>query len=550
MRSRVSALEHIADKDFDLCVIGGGATGAGCALDAQLRGLKTVLLEGGDFGSGASTASTKLVHGGVRYLEQAVKKMDMGEYRMVQAALGERVRMLRNAPHLAHATEFLVPVYSWMQAAYYRIGMKMYDWIAGKNNLVPSGFLPRDEALRRMPMLQGDRLYGVVSYSDGQFDDARYDLSLVATFVEAGGEALNHAAVTGFDKDEAGRLAAAVVRDDATQAEFRVRARSFVNATGPASDAVRQLAVPRAGRRLRPSKGVHILFPLDESESKDALLVPKTEDARVIFAVPWQGRLLVGTTDDEATPGIQMVVLREEAEYLLRQLNPYLTKPLRLEDVVSAFSGLRPLVAAKDGEGTKELIRDHEVEVDGASGLISILGGKWTTYRLMAEETINAVQRGLGGVVKPTSTKEHLLIGAEGYEAGYWQVLTRDYGVAESMAKHLARKYGTQAAQVLRLAQNERSLGEPIVAGLQYLQAEVVYCIRNEMAQTIEDILARRLGMQLYDWRASLQAGPIVAGILARELNWTIEIQERELGGYTNRIRTSMELLGLKRVIG
>ena len=310
MRARSQALEEISGNVFDLCVIGGGATGAGCALDAQLRGLKTALLDGGDFASAASSASTKLVHGGVRYLEQAVKKLDVGEYRMVQAALHERIHMLRNAPHLAHAAEFLVPVFGRAQAVYYQIGMKMYDWVAGKSNLFPSRFLPREEALRRMPGLRGEKLHGAVSYSDGQFDDSRYDLSLVQTFTEAGGEALNYARVVGFAKDGSGKLAAAQVRDGVAGAEFAVRARMFVNATGPASDGVRLMASPGVRKRLRPSKGAHILFPLDEFRSTDALLVPKTEDGRVIFAVPWQGRLLVGTTDDEATPETKMMVLR------------------------------------------------------------------------------------------------------------------------------------------------------------------------------------------------------------------------------------------------
>jgi len=534
MRSRVAAFEQIAADDFDVCVIGGGATGAGCALDAQLRGLKTVLLEGNDFGSAASTASTKLVHGGVRYLEQAVKKLDVGEYRMVQAALRERVGMLRNAPHLAHAAEFLVPVYGWVEAIYYRMGMKMYDWIAGQNNLVSSGFLKREQALRRMPMLQSNQLYGVVSYSDGQFDDARYNLSLVATFVAAGGTALNHAEVTRFEKDRSGKLSAIVVQDRVGGNEFAVEARAFVNATGPASDVVRKLAIPDAVARLRPSKGVHLLFGLDDSASGDALLVPKTEDGRVIFAVPWQGRLLVGTTDDEATPETKMVVLREEAEYLLRQVNPYLAKPLKLENVVSGFSGLRPLVAARDS-GTKELIRDHEVEVDRGSGLISILGGKWTTYRLMAEDTINAVQQ-----------REHVLMGAAGYEPEYWRKLAENFAIGEATAKHLAQKYGTRSEEVLKLAQTDGSLSAPIVAGLAYIQAEVVYCIRNEMAQTIEDILARRLGMQLYDWRASLRAASVVADILASELHWATSTKEHDLAGYTKKIRASMDLLGLK----
>ena len=545
MRSRSEAIQRIAGNSFDLCVIGGGATGAGCALDAQLRGLKTALLDGGDFASAASSASTKLVHGGVRYLEQAVKKLDLGEYRMVQAALGERIRMLRNAPHLAHAAEFLVPVFSWTQAIYYKTGMKMYDWIAGRNKLFPSRFLSREKALCRMPSLRREGLRGAVSYSDGQFDDSRYDLSLVETFADAGGEALNYARVTGFARNAGRKLAGATARDQLSGKEFTIQARAFVNATGPASDSVRQLASPDAHRRLRPSKGVHILFPLDEFQSKDALLVPNTEDGRVIFAVPWQGRLLVGTTDDEATPDTKMVVLREEADYLLRQLNPYLAKPLRVEQIVSGISGLRPLVAAREGHGTKELIRDHEVEIDTKSGLISILGGKWTTHRLMAEDTINAVQSTLGETITPSLTKEKALAGAAGFTEEYWRTLAGEYALAERTAQHLAQKFGTRAPDVLALARAETSLAAPLLAGLPHILAEVVYSIRHEMAQTIEDILARRLGLQLFDWRVSIQAAPAVADLLSQELGWPRKARDQAIAGYTSKISGFLKTLGL-----
>jgi glycerol-3-phosphate dehydrogenase len=544
MKPRSEAIQRIAGNSFDVCVIGGGATGAGCALDAQLRGLRTALVDGGDFASAASSASTKLVHGGVRYLEQAVKKVDVGEYRMVQSALGERIHMLKNAPHLAHAAEFLVPVFSRTQALYYQTGMKMYDWIAGRDNLFPSRFLPKDETLRRMPALRAEKLHGAVSYSDGQFDDSRYDLCLVETFVEAGGEALNYARITGFTKDSAGKLTAAKACDQIAGDEFAIQARAFVNATGPASDFIRQLASPGAHKRLRPSKGVHILFPLDDFQSKDALLVPKTEDGRVIFAVPWQGRLLVGTTDDEATPETKMIVLREEAEYLLRQLNPYLARPLRIEQIVSGISGLRPLVAGA-GHNTKELIRDHEVEIDSASGMISILGGKWTTHRLMAEDTINAVQRGLGWQVTLSVTRGHPLAGAAGFTADYWKTLAKGYGLADATAQHLAPKFGTRAPEVLALARVDASLGTALVAGLPHIRAEVVYAIRNEMAQTIEDILARRLGLQLFDWRKSIEAAPVVGDLLAAELRWTGEMHDAAVASYTEKIRGFLRALGL-----
>lgn len=544
VKNRTAIRDTVARNRFDLCVIGGGATGAGCSLDAQLRGLRTVLLDAGDFASAASSASTKLVHGGVRYLEQAVKRLNLEEYRMVQHALEERIYMLANAPHLAHASEFIVPVFSWRQAAYYRAGMKIYDWLSGKHALFPSRFLSREETLQRMPGLKKDSLRGGVAYSDGQFDDARYDLSLVKTFTAAGGAALNYARVTSFSRGADGRLQAAVVRDAISNEEFAVEAKIFVNATGPASDKVRQVANSSAVKRMRPSKGVHILFPQEMFPSKDALLIPKTEDGRLIFAVPWQGRLLVGTTDDEATAETRMIVLRQEAEYLLRQLNPFLERPLRADEIVSGLSGLRPLVAAANGGQTKELIRDHEVERDAASGLISILGGKWTTHRLMAEDTIDAVQRALGGPVTPCLTKQQSLAGAEGFSDSYWKTLA-SRGMEDATAKHLADKFGTDAEKILQLCEEEPRWKDLLVQGLPAILAEVVFCIREEMAVTIEDILARRIGIQLIDWRKAIQAAEATARLLAQELGWSAEQTKAAIAAYSGKLNGYLQELGL-----
>src|SRR5882672_2950284 len=545
MNSRKLALEAIAGAQFDLCVIGGGATGAGTALDARLRGLRTLLVDAGDFASGTSSASTKLVHGGVRYLEQAVKSFDLTEYRMVQHALRERTYMLGNAPHLAHAMEFLVPVYTWVQAIYFRIGLKIYDLLAGKKNLFPSTFLSEEETLARLPGLKADGLRGTVAYADGQFDDARYGMALVRSFQQAGGATLNYLRVTEFVRREDARISGIVLKDSVEGATIPVKARAVVNATGPFSDKIRQLARPDAVPRLRPSKGVHLLFPVELFPGKDALLVPQTEDKRVIFAVPWQGRLLVGTTEDEATPETRMVVERSEADYLMRQLNPCLKNPLRVEQAVSGISGLRPLVAAGSKHDTKELIRDHEVEVDEKSGLISILGGKWTTHRLMAEDTVDAVQRGLGMEVSACVTKEHPLDGAAGFSGDYWQTLQKKGGLTESEARHLANKFGTNAERVLTLIKTDPRLRSPIVAGFPALRAEVIYCAQEEMAQTIEDVLARRLGLQMYDWRATIAAAEIVADLLAAELGWSGDRKTAEISGYVAKLRGFLKELGL-----
>src|SRR5579862_3169790 len=497
MMNRKAVFTQLGDEQFDVCIIGGGATGAACALDAQLRGLKTLLLEAADFASGSSTASTKMVHGGVRYLQEAVDDRDIQQYRLVESALRERAFMLHNAPHLTRVIEFLVPCFSHFDQFYYGLGMKMYDWISGKSSLLPSRILTREEALYRMPAMQTNNLVGAVAYADGQLDDARYAMALLDTFDGAGGFAFNYARVTSFDHASTGKIIAAVFTDEISKTAFKIAARAFVNATGPFSDIVRQLASAKAAPRMRPSKGVHIMFPLDGFSDKDALLVPRTEDGRVIFALPWNGRLMVGTTDTGYTPGEEMVVTTEEIEYLLRQLNPYLSSPLRADQVVSGFAGIRPLVAAPGVTDTKKLIRDDEVEVDAESGLISILGGKWTTHRLMGQETIDRVQEYLGESVTPAQTPEHPLNGAADYSWDYWQSLVDAFRVPVTTAQHLARKYGTLAPQVLELVKSDATLALPLVEGQAPIRAQVVYAVRREMARSIEDVLARRIGLQL-----------------------------------------------------
>ena len=541
MQEKVSATQG----SFDVCVIGGGASGAGCALDAQLRGLKTILLDAGDFASAASSASTKLVHGGVRYLEQAIKSFNLEEYRMVKHALRERLYMLANAPHLAHQAQFLVPVYSWARAAYYLIGMKLYDAVAAESNLFPSRFLSREETLETMPGLRARGLRGAVSYSDGQFDDARYDLALIETFVAAGGTALNYARVTGFARDDRGMLRSATARDELSGETFSVAVKKFVNATGTGADKIRALANPMLAARMRPSKGVHLLFSTETFAGTDALLVPHTEDGRVIFAVPWQGRLLVGTTDEEVTPATRMLVTKDEAEYLLRQLNPYLQTPLRRQQTVSGMAGLRPLVAAGQGTATSRLLRDHEVELDSSSGMISILGGKWTTHRLMAEDTIDAVQREMGGPVTPSTTKQHPLAGAAGYDKGFSKDLEKEYSLPADVAKHLAGKFGTTALAVLQLLKENPAWNRRITAGLPVIEAEIIFCIRAEMAETIEDLLARRTGAQLHGWTEAIAAAPRVAELLAEEKHWEPGQLASALSQYTAKIAAFLDELGL-----
>ena len=545
MKKRAGALQQIEEKSFDVCVIGGGATGSACALDAQLRGLKTVQLEARDFASGTSSASTKMAHGGVRYLEEAIRRLDPREFRVVTEALRERRHMLENAPFLAKIQMFLTPCYTWFDAAYFEIGLKLYDWISGGASLARSYFASREETLRLIPTLNPERLVGGVVYADGQFDDARYYITLVKTFAESGGEPLNYARVVALEKDKSGKLAAATVEDEIAHKRFTVRARAFVNATGPFADTIREMATPGVALRMRPSKGVHILFPLEVLSSAEALLIPKTEDGRVLFAIPWLGRLLVGTTEQEVTIGDELYVTREEAEYLLRHLNRYLTKPVTREQIVSGFAGARPLLSDGKSTDTKQLARDHEVEIDARSGLASILGGKWTTHRAMAEDTLNSVQKYLGGGVTACKTIRQPLTGARDYTPEFWRALVKSKPGGELTAKHLAHKYGTHAEEVLALAKEDARLAAPIIAGLAPIRAEVVFAAREEMAISIEDVLARRIGLQFYGWKESIEAAPVVGEFLARELGWDEVTKARAIDEYAGRMRGLMTNVGL-----
>jgi glycerol-3-phosphate dehydrogenase len=545
VRNRAKAWRKIDGASFDVCVIGGGATGSGCALDAQLRGLSTVLIEAGDFASATSSRSTKLIHGGIRYLQEAVTDFDPGQYHVVKQALRERRFMLDNAPFLAHTMEFLVPCYRWWEVAYYGTGTKIYDRIAGKHNFFPSKFRGAKDAVARWPLLGESNLKGAVVYADGQFDDARFAVALVQTFTEAGGECVNHARVVRLEKHAGGKVCAAEVEDQLSAARTSVRAKVFVNATGPYSDHIRVMANPAVENRLRLSKGVHILLPLDE-RTTDAMVVPKTDDGRVIFAIPWLGRLLVGTTDDEVTHEDELVVKRSEVDYLLQQLNRYLSRPFTVEDVVGGFAGVRPLVSSGNGSKTKKLLREHEIEVDGESGLISVLGGKWTTYRAMAEDAINAAQRQLGIVVGGCATREHPLSGSDGYSSAYPHSLA-SYGVTAATARHMSEKFGTRATAVLELVKQEPELGAPVVDGYPAIRAEIAYSARKEMAATLDDVLERRTGLQFYSWEAAMAAAPVAAAVMHREMGWTDAEAQRAVSDYVGTLSKWAQKIGLAK---
>lgn len=548
MKFRSEVVAQLKSNYYDVCVIGGGASGAGCALDAQLRGLKTVVLDSRDFGSATSSASTKLIHGGVRYLQQALCNCDAAQYRVMRLALRERSLMIRNASYLTGVRQFAVPCGGLSDAIYFGIGLRLYDWISGSASLSRSYFLGRSSTLGKMPWLKADRLIGAMFYGDGQFDDSRYNLALVQSCRKAGGTALSYAHVNGFEKDDRGQIVAVIAEDRESGASFRIAARCFVNATGPFSDHVRRVANPAVEERLVLSKGIHILLPLRDNFGDSALLMPDTEDGRVIFVIPWSDRLLVGTTDTESDASQEMIVTKAEAEYVLRHLNAYLTEPYELSDIVSAFAGLRPLVKGRDVRATKKLVRDYEIETDSSSGLISILGGKWTVYRAMAQDAVNAAQKKILGRVTECKTRNYRLFGSGIDPTALNKDLRKSYPISGGTAEHLVRKFGSNAVRVLDLAREDASHLSLLVDGAPQIRAEVAYCAREEMAFCIEDVLRRRLGLEFLDWRKAIQAAPATGQILGHELAWSAAQTKLEIDGYVRKIERLLRKVGLDEV--
>ncbi len=385
--NRTDAITRLrqAPNDWDMIVVGGGATGVGVAVDAASRGHEVLLLEQSDFGKGTSSRSTKLIHGGVRYLQQ-------GNVPLVMEALKERGILRSNAPHLVNDLPFVVPNYKWWEAPFYGIGMRVYDVLAGKYGFGKSKNLSREETIERIPTIETDGLLGGVIYHDGQFDDARLLVHLAMTAVEQGATLLNYARVVGLLKHRNGFVAGVRLRDEETGEELEARARVVVNATGVFSDDVRRLDNPEAGSIIQPSQGVHVVLDRSFLPGEAAIMVPHTDDGRVLFAIPWLDRALVGTTDTPVdAPVLEPVPMAEEVDFILKHARRYLAKDPELSDVLSAFAGLRPLVAADDQAETSQISREHAIRISD-SGLLTIAGGKWTTYRKMAEDTVDMAE--------------------------------------------------------------------------------------------------------------------------------------------------------------
>ena len=498
-----------AEKEWDLIVIGGGATGLGIALEAVSRGYSALLVEQADFAKGTSSRSTKLVHGGVRYLAQ-------GDIQLVREASIERGLLWRNAPHLVKNQTFIIPVYTWFDRLKYTIGLKLYDWIAGRLSLGSSVFIPREKALQKLPNIKAEGLVGGVQYHDGQFDDSRLAINLVQTIIEQGGVALNYVKVTGLIKENGQHISGVQLKDVETNRSFACKAKAVVNATGVFVDAVLHMDNPAASKSIAASQGVHLVLDKKFYPSEDALMIPATSDGRVLFAVPWHGKVVVGTTDTPVSEAsLEPQALEKEIVFILENVSRYFVHQPKRSDVLSVFAGLRPLAAPqKDKQKTKEISRSHKIMVT-PSQLFTILGGKWTTFRKMGEDMVDRVEKELQWPHKKTATRNLSIHGA----------------MANMNLNDPLYFYGSDAKHVKALMNGHA--GEWLSTSLQIHEAQVIWAVKHEMARTVEDVLSRRTRALLLDAKESIRMAEPVANIMAAALGRDASWVKEQVEAYT-----------------
>lgn len=485
------------NKPYDFIIIGGGASGVGIALEAASRGYSVVLFEKSDFVKSTSSKSTKLVHGGVRYLAQ-------GDVVLVREACVERGRLLHNAPHLIKNQAFVIPTFGWIDELMYTVGLTIYDLMAGRYSLGRSKRIARKKVVEYLPNVTENKLSAGVLYHDGQFDDARLAINVLQTAAEMGAVVLNYASVDGLVKDSDGRVRGVKVTDSLSGEEMEVNGKVVINATGVFADDILKMDKPGMDPTMRPSQGIHIVIDKSFLQGDHAIMIPKTDDGRVLFAVPWHGKVVVGTTDtpiDHAS--LEPVALEEEIEFILTTAGKYLKKAPGRSDVLSIFAGLRPLAATKhtNGQKTREISRSHKIMVS-SSGLMTMIGGKWTTFRRMAEDIINKAEK-VNRWERTKSKTRKLKI--RGYMESVdmndpWYV------------------YGSDRDAVLGLAAENPELGETLSESLSIVKAQVIWAVREEMAMTVEDVLSRRTRCQLLDARESIRIAPVVAALMAKEM--------------------------------
>ena len=503
--NRAKNLEQLEkEQQWDVAIIGGGASGLGIALDSASRGHKTILLEKNDFAKGTSSRSTKLVHGGVRYLQN-------GDISLVIEALRERGIMRKNAPHLVRDLSFVIPSYDWWSSPFYGIGLKVYDMMAGKLGLGPSTILNREETLKYLPNVKKEGLRGGVIYHDGQFDDARMAVSLALTADQEGATLLNYVEVTGLEKEK-DMLTGIQITDCIDGSKKTIKAKVVVNATGVFSDQIIRMDQPEAKPMIRPSQGVHLVIDKSFLQGDHAIMVPHTTDGRVLFAVPWNGQVVVGTTDTPIDDALEEPIpMEEEIDFILENASAYMTKKPHRKDVKSVFVGLRPLAATNNNkESTKEVSRHHKIIVS-TSGLVSVLGGKWTTYRKMAEDAVNTIQM-VGGFQDRKCTTETL------------PILGNDFNVDFTNPYHF---YGTEAPKIKAL--NPEKANQSLSEKLFISENQVLWAVQEEMAMTLEDVLARRTRCLFLDAYETEKIAPEVAKIMSKVLKKDAQWIEKEL---------------------
>ncbi|CAG8126576.1 unnamed protein product [Penicillium olsonii] len=588
-----SRLEQIQDlkrsneeEEYDLLVIGGGATGSGIALDAATRGLKVAVVERDDFSAGTSSKSTKLVHGGVRYLEKAVWELDYNQYALVKEALRERKYFLNTAPHLSQWLPIMVPVQKWWQAPYFWAGTKAYDFLAGSEGIETSYFLTKSKAIDAFPMLKRDNIIGAMVYYDGAHNDSRMNVSLAMTAALYGTTVVNHLEVTGLDKDANGKLCGARAKDVVTELnggkaeEFKIRAKGIINATGPFSDAIRKMDEPDVKEIVAPSAGVHVILPGYFSPSNMGLIDPSTSDGRVIFFLPWQGNTIAGTTDQPCEIEAQPQPTEKDINWILSEIRGYVAPDITIErsDVLAAWSGIRPLVRDPKAKNSESLVRNHLVTVSPA-GLLTCAGGKWTTYRQMAEEAVDeAIDvfklkprqmdslpdiSGVGGsglvadgatLDGTCQTHQVRLIGAHGFSKTLFINLIQHFGLETDVAKHLTESYGDRSWQVAALssptAERFPVRGCRLSAMYPFIDGEVRYAVRHEYAQTAVDVIARRTRLAFLNAEAALEALPRVIDLMGEELQWNIarkDVEWKDSLSYLKSMGLSDSFMGLSR---
>ena len=496
--------------EWDIIIIGGGATGLGVAVDAATRGFKALLVEQEDFAKGTSSRSTKLIHGGVRYLSK-------GNISLVKEALKERGLLMKNAPHLTKNGSIILPCYSWMRGIFYGMGLTIYGWLSGKLSIGRSKLIFKKELKRRLPTLQDDSLKCGILYHDGTFDDARLALNLAQTSVESGGVAINYCKVISLIKNENNLICGANVLDKETQKIYELKAKVVVNATGVFVDDILKLDNPQADSLIRPSQGIHLVLDKSFLQSKDAIMIPHTSDGRVLFAIPWYHHVIVGTTDTPLkTHSLEPRALESEIDFILKTAGKYLLKRPQRKDVLSIFAGLRPLAATKDNaEKTKEISRSHKVIIS-ESGLVSVIGGKWTTYRKMAEDTLSKIAKRKMLPFKKCVTENFKI-----------------HGYAAPNSSGTLSFYGADAEKINQLIMKNPLWGNSLSERIPINTAQIIWAVRKEMARTVEDVLARRTRILFIDARIALGLAPKVAAIMKDELGRDEQWEKEQIDMFT-----------------